>query len=443
MKKIFGIKELKKVLDNSPRNSDISNQAVLDGIFQIFGKKMSVSEVCLEILNDIDKNGDFALKKLCEKLDGSKLENFQVSETLINRSLDQISPEIINSMKVASERIKDFQMNIMPSSWFNKEKGLGEIVRPIEKVLCYVPGGLTPLISTVLMTAIPAKIAGVKELIVTSPIKNNMNENPYILAACKISGVDKVFNIGGAQAIAAFALGTESIPKVDLICGPGNIFVTEMKKKIFGKVGIDGLFGPTETMIIADENANPELCAADLIAQAEHDQLAFPVLVTNSLELSNNVEEYLTKQLNNISRKNIAEESLQNRGMNILVSDINEAIEIANFVAPEHLSLLVDDPKIYIENLNNLGGLFLGEVSGEVIGDYIAGPSHVMPTEGSARFASSLSVRNFLKFIPIVNINKDDLSLLSNDVINLAQLEDLHGHAEAAKLRKKIILEDS
>ncbi|MBM32427.1 MAG: histidinol dehydrogenase [Chloroflexi bacterium] len=442
MKKILGIKELKKIFTKSLRNSNISNQMVQDGIFKIFGKKMSVSEVCSGILNDIEEDGDLALRKLCEKLDGSNLENFQVSEKLINRSLDQISPKIINSLEVAADRIKDFQMNIMPSSWFNKEKGLGEIVRPIERVLCYVPGGLTPLVSTVLMTAIPAKIAGVKEVIVTSPVKNNMNENPHILAACKISGVDKVFNIGGAQAIAAFALGTETIPKVDLICGPGNIFVTEMKKKIFGKVGIDGLFGPTETMIIADEKANPELCAADLIAQAEHDQLAFPILVTNSLDLLNNVEELLIQQLNKISRGDIAGKSLQNRGMSILVSDINEAIEVANFIAPEHLSLLVDDPEIYIKNLNNLGGLFLGEVSGEVIGDYIAGPSHVMPTEGSAKFASSLSVRNFLKFIPIVNIKENDLALLSNDVINLAQLEDLQGHAEAAKLRKKIILED-
>ncbi len=442
MKKILGIKELKKIFTKSLRNSNISNQMVQDGIFKIFGKKMSVSEVCSGILNDIEEDGDLALRKLCEKLDGSNLENFQVSEKLINRSLDQISPKIINSLEVAADRIRDFQMNIMPSSWFNKEKGLGEIVRPIERVLCYVPGGLTPLVSTVLMTAIPAKIAGVKEVIVTSPVKNNMNENPHILAACKISGVDKVFNIGGAQAIAAFALGTETIPKVDLICGPGNIFVTEMKKKIFGKVGIDGLFGPTETMIIADEKANPELCAADLIAQAEHDQLAFPILVTNSLDLLNNVEELLIQQLNKISRGDIAGKSLQNRGMSILVSDINEAIEVANFIAPEHLSLLVDDPEIYIKNLNNLGGLFLGEVSGEVIGDYIAGPSHVMPTEGSAKFASSLSVRNFLKFIPIVNIKENDLALLSNDVINLAQLEDLQGHAEAAKLRKKIILED-
>ena len=326
MKKILGIKELKKIFTKSLRNSNISNQMVQDGIFKIFGKKMSVSEVCSGILNDIEEDGDLALRKLCEKLDGSNLENFQVSEKLINRSLDQISPKIINSLEVAADRIKDFQMNIMPSSWFNKEKGLGEIVRPIERVLCYVPGGLTPLVSTVLMTAIPAKIAGVKEVIVTSPVKNNMNENPHILAACKISGVDKVFNIGGAQAIAAFALGTETIPKVDLICGPGNIFVTEMKKKIFGKVGIDGLFGPTETMIIADEKANPELCAADLIAQAEHDQLAFPILVTNSLDLLNNVEELLIQQLNKISRGDIAGKSLQNRGMSILVSDINEAI---------------------------------------------------------------------------------------------------------------------
>ena len=442
MKKILGINELKSVLENTPRGSDSSNEMIQDGILKLFGKIMTVSDLCLDILSDIEKNGDSSLRKLCEKLDGSTLENFEVSEVKINESLKKISPEIIKSMEVAADRIRDFQLNILPSSWFDENKGLGEIVRPIEKVLAYIPGGSAPLVSTVLMTAIPAKIAGVKDLIVTSPVKDNMEENPYILAAAKVSGVDKVFNIGGAQAIAAFAVGTESIPKVDLICGPGNIFVTEMKKKVYGRVGIDGLFGPTETMIIADEKANPELCAADLIAQAEHDQLAFPILVTNSVELSKNVEESLIEQLTEIKRNNIASKSLENRGMNILVSDIDEAIEVANLIAPEHLSLLVEEPESYIDNLNNSGGLFLGEISGEVIGDYIAGPSHVMPTEGSAKFASSLSVRQFLKFIPLVNIREDDLSELSDDVINLAKLEDLDGHAEAIKLRKKIILEE-
>ena len=442
LKKIFGINGLKRFLENTPRGSDSSNQIVQDGIIKLFGKKMSVSEVCQEILSDIEKNGDSALRELCEKLDGSSFKNFEVSESRMNESLKNISPKIIKSMEVAAERIRDFQLNILPSSWFDKEKGLGEIIRPIEKVLAYVPGGSAPLISTVLMTAIPAKTAGVKELIITSPVKDNREENPYILAAAKISGVDKVFKIGGAQAIAAFALGTESIPKVNLICGPGNIFVTEMKRKLFGKVGIDGLYGPTETMIIADEKANPELCAADLIAQAEHDQLAFPILVTNSVKLSNDVEKSLIDQLPQIKRNNVATMSLQNRGMNILVSDIEEAIEVANFIAPEHLSLLVEEPEFYMKNLNNLGGLFLGEISGEVIADYIAGPSHVMPTDGSAKFASSLSVRQFLKYIPIVNIKEDDLSELSDYVINLAELEDLGGHAEAAKLRKRIILEE-
>ncbi len=345
MKKILGINELKSVLENTPRGSDSSNEMIQDGILKLFGKKMTVSELCLEILGDIEKNGDSSLRKLCEKLDGSTLEYFEVSEVKINESLKKISPEIIKSMEVAADRIRDFQLNILPSSWFDKNKGLGEIVRPIEKVLAYIPGGSAPLVSTVLMTAVPAKIAGVKDLIVTSPVKDNMEENPYILAAAKVSGVDKVFNIGGAQAIAAFAVGTESIPKVDLICGPGNIFVTEMKKKVYGRVGIDGLFGPTETMIIADEKANPELCAADLIAQAEHDQLAFPILVTNSVELSKNVEESLIEQLTEIKRNNIASKSLQNRGMNILVSDIDEAIEVANLIAPEHLSLLVEEPE--------------------------------------------------------------------------------------------------
>ena len=301
----------------------------------------------------------------------------------------------------------------------------------------YVPAGTAPLASTVLMTAIPARVAGVSEVILCTPASGGRLPDPSILAAASIAGVDRIFKIGGAQAIAAMALGTETVPAVDIVCGPGNVFTTAAKKLLYGEVGIDGIFGPTETLVIADADANPEFCAADLIAQAEHDPMARPVLVTTSREIADQVESAVNKRLTALDRRAIAKAALDDNGAIVLVETIEEAVEIANSMAPEHLCLAVAEPDQYVPLVKSAGGIFVGEYSAEVLGDYIAGPSHVMPTSGTARFASALSVRSFLRFTPVIAINAAAFLEIGKHALELAKLEGLGGHAAAAEVRLK------
>ena len=330
------------------------------------------------------------------------------------------------------------------TSWFTNDLGgtLGQIIRPIQRVGLYVPGGTAPLPSTVLMSAIPARVAGVKEVVVVTPPNRSIENtelpvSPMILAACAIAGVDEVYLLGGAQAIAALAYGTETIRAVDKIFGPRNLFGTLAKRQVYGVVGIDGLAGPTETVVIADEAANPRWVAADLLAQAEHDLLASAILLTPSQTLIEKVQVEVGKQLEQRGRADIIVASLENRGGAVLTRDMDEAIALANEYAPEHLALSVSEPWRWVEKINNAGGVFLGEHSFEVLGDYLAGPSHVMPTGGSARFASPLNVWDFVKIVSLIALDEKTAQTIGPTAAVIAESEGLDAHANSALLRSQ------
>ena len=317
----------------------------------------------------------------------------------------------------------------------NEDQTIGEKIIPMESSLAYVPSGTAPLISTAIMTIVPAKVAGVKNIYVTTPADENSKVSEKILAASYLSGADRIFKIGGAQAISAFAHGTELIPKVDIICGPGNLWVTAAKKHVYGDVGIDGLYGPTETLVIIDENSDPDYAAADLIAQAEHDVSAMPILISNSEIAINNVNKSIKNQVRNLERSSIIKKSFENRGVTIYLRNLDDIVTITNYIAPEHLCIATKKPEKIFNKITNAGAIFMGEWSAEVMADYIAGPSHVMPTSGTAKFSSSLSVRNFLKYVPVLNFKESTFSKLAIDAELIAQMENLSGHANAAKIR--------
>ena len=318
-------------------------------------------------------------------------------------------------------------------------EGYGQVVNAVERVGAYVPGGTARYPSTILMTTIPARVAGVDEVVVCTPAGNDGAPSPVVLVAADVAGADRVYGIGGAQAVAAMAYGTETVPKVDVICGPGNVFVTLAKKLVYGDVGIDGLYGPTETVVIADGSANPTLCAADLLAQAEHDELATPVLITTSEELAGAVVREIEVRLERLDRKSIAGEAIRGRGAIALVDDLDEAFELSNLFAPEHVSLVVSQPRSYLDRVRNAGAVFLGEFSHEVLGDYVAGPSHVMPTGGTARFGSGIGVHSFVKISPVVAVDEAASQALSGAASLVARAEGLTAHAEAAEVRDELL----
>ena len=318
----------------------------------------------------------------------------------------------------------------MPQGWMDPKRGLGERLIPMQRVGVYAPGGTASYPSTVLMTAIPARVAGVEEVILCTP-----STSPAVMAAAAIAGVDRVFRVGGVQAVGAMAYGAGPIPKVDMICGPGNLFVTLAKRMVYGEVAIDGLYGPTETVLIADDSADLVHCAADLLAQAEHDPLASPILVTNSASLAEGINTELERQLALLERRDIAITALTNGGCIVLVDNLDEAMTLANQVAPEHLCLLVEDPWQWSEKVRNAGGVFVGQFSPEVVGDYVAGPSHVMPTGGTARFSSALGVHQFLKSMPIIGLNAEAFPEMAKAVSTIARWEGLTAHARAMEIR--------
>ena len=341
----------------------------------------------------------------------------------------------MKALELAARRIEDFHRATLRQSWVDLSSGLGELVIPLERVGIYAPGGTASYPSTVLMTAIPARVAGVREVVLATPPRAGDVPDPAVLVAAKLAGVDRVFRVGGVQAIGAMAFGTETIPRVDKICGPGNIFVTLAKKLVYGQVDIDGLYGPTETVVIADETASPVYCAADLLAQAEHDPLARPILITTSLSLIGEVEGEVDRQLASLERGDMAGLSLERQGNVILVDSLEDALELANSIAPEHLCLMVREPWAWAGKVRHAGGVFLGPFSPEVIGDYVAGPSHVMPTGGTARFASALSVHHFLKTMPIVGLKPERYTELAEAAALIARAEGLTGHARALEVR--------
>jgi histidinol dehydrogenase len=428
------------ILKRTPPDEMSVPEALLDGIQSVFGERIPPAEAVRRILKDVRNNGDAALRQWAERLDGSAPADFRVQPDELSAALASIPNEQQEALKVMANRIEAFHRRQPLTSWITNDLGgtLGQWIKAIRRVGLYVPGGTAPLPSSVLMTAIPARVAGVSQTVIMAPPQKDSGKiAPIILAAAAVAGVSEVYTLGGAQAIAAMAYGTESIPAVDKLFGPGNLFVTLAKQQVFGVVGIDGLAGPTETMIIADGNARPSWVAADLLAQAEHDLLASAILLTPSRDLAEQVQVEVARQIEERSRAEIIATSLQNRGGAVITHDLWEAAELANRYAPEHLCLAVKDPWRLAERINAAGGVFMGEHSFEVLGDYVAGPSHVMPTGGSARYASPLNVWDFVHIVSLVALDQETARRISQPAAVIALAENLDAHANAAGFRLK------
>ena len=410
-------------------------------IFQRGISASGVEDIVADIIADVRKNGDAALYKYCEKFDKAKLSSLLVSEEEINEAFESVDEKFIDILKRAKANIVKFHEKQVRNSFIiNDEKGIvmGQKIIPVDRAGLYVPGGTAAYPSTVLMDSVPAKIAGVKELVMVTPPSADGKVNPVILAAAKIAGVDKIFKVGGSQAIAALAYGTESIPKVDKIVGPGNAFVAEAKKQVYGVVSIDMIAGPSEILVVADGKSNPAYVAADLLSQAEHDKMASAVLVTDSEELARNVSDELEKQIPLLDRAEIARASIDNNGKIIIADNLEIVIDIANEIAPEHLELCVDNPFDYLDSIRHAGSIFMGRNCPEALGDYFAGPNHTLPTSGSAKFSSPLSVDDFVKKTQYTYFTKDALAAVAEDVAYFAEQEGLTGHAKSAVIRTVI-----
>ncbi len=399
---------------------------------------VNVEDIVTEIISDVKANGDSALYKYCEKFDKAKLSSLLVTEAEFDEAILAVEPQFIDILKKAAANIRKFHEKQVRNSFIiNDENGIviGQKVIPVDRAGLYVPGGTAAYPSTVLMDSIPAKIAGCPEVVMVTPPGSDGKVNPVILAAAKIAGVDKVFKVGGAQAIAALAYGTESIPKVDKIVGPGNAFVAEAKKQVFGTVSIDMIAGPSEILIVADKTANPKHIAADLLSQAEHDKLASAVLVTDSIDLANAVSAELEVQIPLLEREEIARASIDNNGKIIVAETLDAAIKISNEIAPEHLELCVDNPFDYLDAIRHAGSIFMGKNCPEALGDYFAGPNHTLPTSGTAKFSSPLSVDDFVKKTQYTYYTKEALSRVAKDVEFFAKKEGLTAHAKSAVIR--------
>lgn len=397
-----------------------------------------VTSAVTDILNNVKQNGDDAVREYTLKFDGHMPSKFEISREEIDSSPDKCDRDFILALYKAADNIRDFHARQKQQSWLEpKQNGviLGQRIRGLKRVGVYVPGGTAAYPSSVLMNVIPAKIAGVKEIVMVTPPQKDGTANPDILAAAKIAGVDRVFLIGGAQAVAALAYGTQSVPKVDKIVGPGNIFVATAKKLLYGTVDIDMIAGPSEILIVADKSANPKFLAADLMSQAEHDKMASAILLTTSEETANETAKELSRQMQTLERRDIIEQSLNDLGAIIVCKDISEAVDFANELAPEHLELAVENPMEYIGRVDNAGSVFLGHYSPEPLGDYFAGPNHVLPTSGTARFFSPLSVDSFIKKSSFIYYTEPALSEAKDDIIKLAETEGLTAHANSIKVR--------
>nr|WP_314079879.1 histidinol dehydrogenase [uncultured Leptotrichia sp.] len=397
-----------------------------------------VNETVENILKDVKKRGDKALFEYTKKFDKVDLKTLEVSEEEIQKAFDTIDKELLEVIKYSHDNIKLFHEKQVRNNFIvKKENGvsLGQIINPIEKVGLYVPGGTAAYPSTVLMNTVPAKIAGCKEIIMVTPPTSDGTILPSLLVAAKIAGVDRIFKVGGAQSIAALSYGTESIPKVYKIVGPGNIYVAMAKKMVYGEVSIDMIAGPSEVLIIADDSANPVHVAADLLSQAEHDKLAASILVTTSKELAENVSEQLEIQLKELEREEIARTSIENQGRIIITKTIDEAIKISNEIAPEHLELAVSNPFELLTKIKNAGSIFMGHNTPEPLGDYLAGPNHTLPTSGTAKFSSPLSVDDFIKKSSFIYYSKEGLEEVKDKVIKFAESEGLTAHARSVSKR--------
>lgn len=410
-----------------------------DEIFARDNIDAGVADVVTEIIDNVITNGDKALFEYSKRFDRADLTALEVTADEIDEAIASVSPEFIEIIREAASNIRAFHEKQVKNSFILNEKDgvvTGQKIIPIEKVGLYVPGGTAAYPSTVLMDSIPAKIAGCNEIVMVTPPSSDGKVNPVILAAAKIAGVDRIFKVGGAQAVAALAYGTESVPKVDKIVGPGNAYVAEAKKQVFGKVSIDMIAGPSEILVVADSTSNPKFVAADLLSQAEHDRMASAVLVTDSEELAKKVSDELERQIPLLPRKEIARASIDNNGKIIVAKDnLSLAIDIANEIAPEHLELCVDNPFDYLDKIKHAGSVFMGKYCPEALGDYFAGPNHTLPTSGTARFSSPLSVDDYVKKTQFIYYSKDALSGVADKVAYFAEKEGLSAHAKSATIR--------
>lgn len=398
----------------------------------------TVTKTVSDIISDVIKRGDIALKEYTERFDKCFLDKIQVTDEEIEFAFSDVEESFIDILKEAAQNIRIFHEKQLNTGFIQTNSNgsiIGQRVIPLEKVGLYVPGGTAAYPSTVLMDSIPAKVAGCKEIVVVTPPDKNGRIPSAILAAAKIAGVDKIFKVGGAQAVAALAYGTQTVPKVDKIAGPGNMFVAEAKRQVFGKVDIDMIAGPSEILVIADANSNARIIAADLLSQAEHDKNASAVLITDSSELAQNVTNELERQIALLERSEIARESIDRNGLIIVTSNLDIAVEIANEIAPEHLELSVDEPFRWLGKVNNAGSVFLGRYCPEALGDYFAGPNHTLPTSGTARFSSPLSVDDFVKKSQYIYYTEDALKSVYKKVAAFAEKEGLTAHAKSALSR--------
>ena len=419
--------------------SDSDYQDVVDALVNRSNMDLFVQdETVRKILNDVKEQGDAAVLKLTHQFDRHTLplEKIKVSAEEIAAAYNEVKPEELAALKEAEKRIRLFHERQKQDSWTYEEEGvmLGQMVRPLAVAGIYVPGGKASYPSSVLMNAIPAKVAGVERVVMCSPFPDAVTR-PHVLVAADLAGVTEIYKVGGAQAVAAMAFGTDTIPRVDKIVGPGNIFVALAKRLVFGIVDIDMIAGPSEILIVADSSANPAYVAADLLSQAEHDEDAVPILVTPDAVLAEEVVRELEKQVKALSKKAIAEVSLDNNCFLLITKSLEEALEMANEIAPEHLELSVENPSEWVKKVNNAGAIFMGHYTPEAMGDYLAGPNHVLPTSGTARFSSPLGVYDFIKRTSLISYTKEALQSCGKNVIMLAEMEDLGGHANSVKLR--------
>ena len=436
----MGLENVEKLLRKPAFDQVELNPRIREGNKKLFGEDLTAAEIVDRIVGEVRLNGDAAVIKYTKLIDRTEFtaEEFLVTEAEYEAAYAEADPEVVASLKKAADNVRQYHQEQKPNSWMTyRGHGsiLGQSVIPLDRVGIYVPGGTAAYPSSVIMNAIPAVVAGVREIIMMVPPKNG-RINPYVLVAAREAGVSKIFKIGGAQAIAAMAFGTETVPRVDKITGPGNIFVTLAKKAVYGHCDIDMLAGPSEILIVADKSADPVYTAADMLSQAEHDMLASSIVITDSSELAGKVAAEAERQLCELPREEITRASLDRNGLIIVTEDILQAVELANVSAPEHMEILTEQPFQLLPYVRHAGAVFLGAYSPEPLGDYFAGPNHVLPTGGTARYYSVLNVETFMKRTSIISYTQEQLNAVSYDVIRLAEAEGLQAHANAVRLRR-------
>ena len=435
MKIVHGLEEGRSLLRRQEWRPEAGPEA-LARLSSLFGNKVGTEQAVGLIIQDVRNRRDAALLHYAKELDGVQLEELEVPRSQIKSARSRVDPKVMKALELAAERIRAFHQRQKREPWADLSEGhVGQVIRPLGKVGIYAPGGRATYPSTVLMTAVPAKVAGVPEVFLATPPQREGDIPALILAAAETAGVDRLFRMGGAQAIAALAYGTESVPRVDKVCGPGNVFVTLAKKLVYGDVAIDGLQGPSEAMVVADDTADPAFCAADLLAQAEHDIMASAILITTSQELAARVNEEVERQLASFDGAASIASALEGQGAVVVVGSLDEAVELVNEYAPEHLSLMVQDPWHLVPKVRNAGAIFLGSASSAALGDYMVGVNHVLPTGGTARFASPLGVEDFIVATNIVAMDPDAVAELAQQAATIAEAEGLKAHARAITIR--------